>query len=391
MSANEMADRTATTKSGIGATGGDSSRRSRRRSMIRRAAMSAACLAGTAGIMLAMPAVASATVSQSSSPWAELGSLAYTGDQANQVTAVYSIQNLAEPGDTMLEDNDVDSGNGALTNVWQAGPAAYQDPDAISSDLQILAANHLWEFVPAAGNTGGQITTGYGELINRQSGLCLDVNGSDPDEYGDGAIVDQWTCGGGPNQEWTSSDFSGGSGYTLEPQSDTGIGISGDLGVGNSTCDPRGNGDQVYVRTTGQAGNTCDEWNIQQASYSFATSPIDARAGELDADPGTNGNTDNRTYGCVSGYDLREQAEADSAAGYYDIYWDYDNLSDEDQYGDQVTVETIGIDQGGDLQTTAQQDPNQLKGGTLWYYHPDLPYWLNGQIMLYCDPGTTSA
>jgi Ricin-type beta-trefoil lectin domain-like len=128
---------------------------------------------------------------------------------------VYSIQNLAEPGNTMLEDNDVDGGNGALTNVWQAGAAQYQDPMASSSDPQILAANHLWEFVPASNNTGGTILTGTGELVNRQSGLCLDINGSDPNEYGDGATVDQWTCGGGANQQWGAFKAPSGTGYEL--------------------------------------------------------------------------------------------------------------------------------------------------------------------------------
>jgi Ricin-type beta-trefoil lectin domain-like len=349
--------------------------RLRRRGLMTRAVLAGAGLAGVASVMLASTGVASATVDQTTSQYAELGPLAYTGDQASQVTAVYTIQNLAEPNDLLLEDHGNQMNNGALTDVWdQTDQGSYQDPTNDGNYPQITQANELWEFVPSAGNTGGQITTGWGELINRQSGLCLDVNGSDPNEYGDGATVDQWTCGGGPNQEWTSLDlneFPGGSGYTLEPQSDNG---AGDLGVGNSTCNPQGDGDQVYVRTTGQADNSCDEWNIAQASYDFATYPIYV--------PDTFNDNDGRTYDCLAGDNLR--LSADSGPGNW--FYDYADLST-----------TTNLDYL-DIQEFApsNSNPNALVGSPP--AGPSLNYYntggggagYTGQIMLYCDPGSTN-
>jgi hypothetical protein len=351
--------------------GGPRPHRHRRR-LIKRATISVACLAGVGGMMLAAPAIASATVDQTSAPYAELGPLAYTGNQASQVTAVYTIQNLAEPNDLLLEDNGNATNNGALTDVWdQTNQGSYQDPAADQNGNSygpITQANELWEFVPDAGNTGNTIITGFGELINRQSGLCLDVNGSDPNEYGDGATVDQWACGGGPNQEWTSLDlnqFPGGSGYTLMPESDNG---AGELGVGNSTCAPQGDGDQVYIRTTGLASNPCDAWNIQQASYDFATHPISVADAETDYD--------GRTYDCATGYWLRVNS--------YDYtQWYYDDYSLDT--GSMSTPAVNGDANDGN-------NPNAVQGGEgIQYSNPGWPVETDiGQVILYCDPGSTN-
>jgi len=45
------------------------------------------------------------------------------------------------------------------------------------------------------GNTGGPTY----EIVAKHSGKCLDVEGARPD---DGTNVQQWACGGGPNQRW---------------------------------------------------------------------------------------------------------------------------------------------------------------------------------------------
>jgi len=345
-------------------------RRSGIRRTLARAATVGSCLACG---LLAVPAIASATVSNTASQWAELGSLAYTGGQTNEVTAVYSIQNLAEPGDALLEDNGNAMSNGALTDVWgQVDQATGQDPMADQNGHSygaITQANELWEFVPESGNTGGQITTGFGELINRQSGLCLDVNGSDPNEYGDGATVDQWTCGGGPNQEWTSLDlnnFPGGSGYTLVPDIDGG---SGSLGVGNSTCNPQGSGDPVYVRTTGEAHNTCDEWNLQQTSYDFATYPLGVSAENLDE-------SDNREYSCTPGYNLRVHG-----SNKFTYFYDFGDISS-GGVGVDISIQVDGEDGAG------SSNPNEVTGFD--YANNGNPNAGTGQILLYCDPSTSN-
>jgi Ricin-type beta-trefoil lectin domain-like len=378
-----MFDRRHTT-SGPAITGMATSDAAMRRTGIRwtlaRMAAMAGCLACG---LLALPAIASASVNQTSSPWAELGPLAYTGGQTSQVTAVYSLQNLAEPGNTMLEDNDVDSGNGALTNVWQAGPGQYQDPDATSSDAQILGANHLWEFVPESNNTTGLLTSGYGELMNRQSGLCLDLNGSDPNEYGDGAIVDQWSCGGGANQEWMAVWNPIQQGYKLESAADGGL-----LGVGNSVvCDAQGNGDRVYLRTNIDDNATaCNAWNIQQASYDFATYALGVSGGDQ---------TDNRSYECVPSDNLRVQwynSDYDATRPFgtdnpsYPT-WSYDN----DNLGSSTVVpnDVFGQDTSGLVDDNGNWvNPNELQGGEMYYTASSANG--TGQIMLYCDPSSTN-
>ena len=48
-----------------------------------------------------------------------------------------------------------------------------------------------WQFVDKG--------SGYFNIVNRNSGKCLDVNGA---STADGANIIQWTCNGGNNQQW---------------------------------------------------------------------------------------------------------------------------------------------------------------------------------------------
>jgi len=361
----------------------------RARRKVRRRLACAATLASclTCGL-LAVPAIASATVDQTSAQWAELGPFAYTStpvlsQQSQQDTsALYTIQNTAESGNKLLEDNNNAMSNGSTVDVWdQVNQTTNQDPgniqtpgDGVTSDpnLPITQANELWEFVPDANNSGGSITTGYGELINRQSGLCLDVNGNDT---ADGAVVDQWQCvPGASNEQWTAIKYPGGYGISSQLDNDA-------LGVGNGpTCAAQNDGDRVYMRTNGQG---CLNWNIQQASYDFATYPISAG---MDL---TSPNTDNRSYECVTRYNLRESNYAPSVASDKQEYsWDYDNLSQSGTDGNQVSLFTATTDSG--INSSGYTNPNEIAGGTFYYWHGDDPYWLTGQVMLYCDPPNTS-
>ncbi|WP_437995713.1 RICIN domain-containing protein [Sorangium sp. So ce185] len=47
----------------------------------------------------------------------------------------------------------------------------------------------------------------YDRFAARHSGKCLDVNGA---STADGAVVHQWTCNGGSNQEWLLQSAGGG-------------------------------------------------------------------------------------------------------------------------------------------------------------------------------------
>jgi hypothetical protein len=324
-------------------------RRPRRRRPLRRAALAATCLAGAGTLMLAASGTAFATVDQTSPQWAELGPDAYTGGQSSQVTAVYTIQNVAESGTEMLEDNGNNMNSGGTVDVWSQ---IYQTTNQYTSGgPEITQANYLWEYVPQNASAGGSILDGPGELINRQSGLCLDVANNNTS---DGAAIDQWACNGGSNQQWTALDLNGH--LTLQPMLDE---VTGYLGVGNgSTCTTSGDGDSVYVRTTGTSGNPCDEWTIQQASYDFATYAI--TAGYLTYD------VDNRAYECVPSDKFRGG-----------ILPDWNDLSDPN---------VISIPDGG-----SNGSSGMVPAGYFSYYQSvGSDADLHGQAMLYCDPQQTS-
>jgi hypothetical protein len=337
---------------------GKPARRPRHRGLLR-VALAAVALAGAGGLLLAGIGAASASVDQTTPQWAELGPLASAAGQANQVTAVYTIQNLAESGTEMLEDNGNSMAADTTIDVWsQWYQQTDQDPMATSSDPQITQANYLWEYVPASPGHGSSIVDGYGELINRQSGLCLDDNGS-PDQEGDGATITQYSCNGGANQQWTAVKIPSTSSYELGPEVDNG---GGTLGVGNgSTCSPQGDGDSVYVRTTGMNGNTCDQWDIQQASYDFATSPIGVSS---------ESQHDGSSYGCLTADTLRRNQ---NSSLYTD--WDYANLSDSE-------IEPIV--------TTQTPVPSTVPEGGIQYETGNPATTYTGQVMFYCDPPTTT-
>jgi len=323
----------------------------------RRTVLAAAVLAGAAGLMLAASGIAFASVDQTSPQWAALGSLASSANQANKVTAVYTIQNVAEPGTEMLEDNGNSMAANTTIDVWGRWyQQSDQDPYATGSEPQITQANYLWEFVPDNPANGGSIVDGYGELINRQSGLCLDDNGS-PSQTADGATITQYGCNGAASEQWIATQIPFTSSFQIQPKVDNG---GGALGVGNgSTCSTQGDGDSVYVRTTGLNGNSCDRWDIQQASYDFATKLVSASS---------SGTTDNSSYGCLTGETLRWH---DVGTLYEDP--DFVNLG------------------GPDVTPIPNADSSQLNlvyGIT--YESVNFNENEPGQIMLYCDPATTT-
>jgi Ricin-type beta-trefoil lectin domain-like len=319
--------------------------RPRRLGRFRRATLAAAVLASAGGLMLAASGIAFASVDQTSPQWAELGSLASTTNQANQVTAVYTIQNVAEPGTEVLEDNGNNMNAGGTVDVWSKWyQTANQDPHG---GTEITQANDLWEYVPDNASDGGSIVDGPGELINRQSGLCLDVANNNTS---DGAAIDQWGCNGGSNQQWIALDLNGH--FMLQPMLDQ---VTGFLGVGNgSTCTTSGDGDSVYVRTTGTDNNPCDEWDIQQASYDFATNSVSVTGYTT---------KDDTSYGCLTGDTLRGKENAP----------DYDNLS-----GPGVTPDLYNL----------SSQPGIFSGIDYVITNPDDTE--PGQVMLYCDPASTT-
>src|ERR1044072_933365 len=60
----------------------------------------------------------------------------------------------------------------------------------------------MFDFKPVAGRTNTHT------VVNEHSGKCLDVSGF---STADGAAVQQWTCTGGTNQEFTLNPVATGS------------------------------------------------------------------------------------------------------------------------------------------------------------------------------------
>jgi hypothetical protein len=221
--------------------------------------------------------------------------------------------------------------------------------------------------VPENPNAGPSIADGPGELINRQSGLCLDVNASDPNYPGNGTTVDQWTCDGGANQQWSVGRR--GSQYLLV----SGLNNASDLGVGNGTCSPQGDGDKVYLQQSGFGlpSTSCDEWTITPASYDFATHPMTALKNEVGG-----GNVDNREYTCAPTDQFRQGMEV--------------NLQD---WGGALTAIGPVIVDAGDSRVqfdwTGSDAPDAvttLAGSSFEYYQSTSTQYLDAQTMFYCDP-----
>jgi Ricin-type beta-trefoil lectin domain-like len=346
-------------------------RRHRHRGAFRRAALAATVLAGAGTLMLAVSGSAfAAGLDQTSPQWEELGPWGYTPDQASQVTAVYTIQNVAEAegkGTQMLEDHGNSLASGGTVDVWtQVAQTTNQDPMATGPYGLITQANYLWEFVPANPGNGPSILDGPGELINRQSGLCLDIDNNSQDNN---AAIDQWTCNGGANQQWAAEPDNNGS-YEVVSVLD---GYGKALGIGTeNACILAGNGDSVSVYRTDN-GNPCERWDIQQASYDFASHPIGV--------PDEDSEIDGRGYECIAGDTLRADAGSYGAgAGNY-VYrfdqWDFRNIGDP-----SVTVdETV---------PALSSYPNYVPNGILGYSQVGSASVLTGQVMYYCDPPTQS-
>ncbi|HTX09610.1 MAG TPA: RICIN domain-containing protein [Solirubrobacteraceae bacterium] len=268
----------------------------------------------------------------------------------------------------------------APTDVWdQTDQGTGQGPD--SSKPRITQANELWEFVPDSNNSGGSITSGFGQLINRQSGLCLEINGSGVGyNYNDGATIDQYQCiPGANNEEWSAN--AGGGSYIIYSElrmtnPNDGYNI---LGLGNeSTCTPTGDGQGVYSRTS---VNDCDDWQIQQASYDYATASVKVGSLRTVTDPSSS------NYGCIAGHNLRLNQVIGQTPDVWsggdrgnEYYYDYDNVS-----SGTVSISTMAFEGVSSWAAEGDPNPNSVTPSTIIYSNSEgeTNY---GQILLYCDP-----
>ena len=87
-----------------------------------------------------------------------------------------------------------------------------------SADLIQASDGHLYGTTEIGGPGGGGVVfrvrlatsppDQYFEIVSRHSGQCLDVYGASTDAA---APVIQWTCHGGPNQQWRLEPAGGGA------------------------------------------------------------------------------------------------------------------------------------------------------------------------------------
>jgi hypothetical protein len=95
--------------------------------------------------------------------------------------AVWSFAKTGATGTQLLEVNGATSADGATVDTWQ---------QVLSGNTNSPVANEAWVYQPSANSPG------FGELVNQNSGLCLERNGSS-------GVVDQWQCGNSSaNQLW---------------------------------------------------------------------------------------------------------------------------------------------------------------------------------------------
>jgi glucosylceramidase len=102
---------------------------------------------------------------------------ATTSDSPAAVDLYYQFVNYNS--DKCLDVTNRSTANGAVLQQWTCLSGS-------------TAANQGWFFIPAA-------TSGYYTVVNLNSKKCLDVTGR---STANGAVIQQWTCNGGTNQEW---------------------------------------------------------------------------------------------------------------------------------------------------------------------------------------------
>lgn len=341
-----------------------SSRVSRARRRLGRVTTVAVCLAGSAAALLAAPATAGATTVDNNAPaYRQPGGIVYSLLKNNDAS------NL-----TVLSVYDRALNDGALVDTW--APAI----DDNHHGGNITQASQLWEFIPQSDNTGGTITTGFGQLRNRQSGLCLDINGANTDDV---ATVDQWDCvPGATNEEWKATVGSGvaAGSFVVSSELDGAY-----LGTNTPNCQPlipNGNGDPMYARTD---ISNCTLWTPQRESYRFATNKITVHLAEDTTDPST--------YRCIPGYNLRYDS-ASLIGGSDDPAWawSYWNISDSGIYLLPAPLTAVAHDQPNPnayLGDSGGTDGSSLPYSQLYYYYATGALKKTGQLMMYCDPGTT--
>jgi hypothetical protein len=246
--------------------------------------------------------------------------------RAGVVIAVCGAGALVSTGVASARSMNVSSWNSypsgqvvTLTNQatgMVAEDPAYNGNQGVQQDL--WSANETDGELHSATNQAwvlNQQPDGDYEIVNRESGMCLEDEGNSTTA---GSPIDQWPCWGGSNQEWNLQSTTGynvlindDSGMTLEPSNTS-----------------RGAG---LVQEPFAYGSPIQSWNIQPTTYELLSNQVTVpRAGT---------HADNNTYTCNSGYHFMpgdEGSEDDYTSGtsYYFVAFASvgDVVSDLDTY-----------------------------------------------------------
>jgi hypothetical protein len=154
-----------------------------------------------------------ATATSLAGPWSALQDFAPAGTNTFNSQTNYVLPVTGTGGTSYIYMGDRwNSANLALsTYVWL--------PLTISNDSASMAWYNRWSINIPAGtwaiNGTGAPTTGVPlQIVNKKSGLCLDVTGQNLEP---GVQLEQWTCNGGANQNWILTSQSNGA-YTAVAQ-----------------------------------------------------------------------------------------------------------------------------------------------------------------------------
>jgi hypothetical protein len=120
-----------------------------------------------------------------------------------------------------------------------------------------------------SGGGTGSIANGTYKIINRNSGMALDVVGAGT---GNATAVDQWPYGGGSNQRWTVTSVGSGQ-YEV-----VGVGSGKSLDVsGGGTA----NGTKIDIYA--YSGNSNQRWTFKATTNGYyEISPVNASGSSLD-------------------------------------------------------------------------------------------------------------
>lgn len=111
------------------------------------------------------------------------------------------------------------------------------------------------------GGGGGSVSNGTYKIINRNSGMALDVVGAGT---GNGTLVDQWPYGGNSNQKWTVTGLGSGQFEIVGVGSGKSLDVSGAKSANGTAID-------VYA----YSGNSNQKWILTATTNGyFIISPV---------------------------------------------------------------------------------------------------------------------